>query len=231
MAGALPGAIPAPNLWRHPARYEVENRALDHAGRIDSALRRITAWTDATIVDVGCGSGFHLPVLAAEARSVVGVEPHAASAAAARRRTRDLPDVRVVQATAQSLPLADGSVDVALARWAYFFGPGCEPGLAEVARVVRRGGTAAVVDTDPSTSTWGRWFTLANPSHDARAVDAFFSRHGWATERLVTSFQFESRADLEAVAEIEFGAAAGQLVAGHRGTEVDVAVVIRVKRY
>ena len=41
-------------------------------------------------------------------------------------------------------PLPDASVDVVHARWAYFFGPGCEPGLAELDRVVRRGGTALV---------------------------------------------------------------------------------------
>ena len=55
--------------------------------------------------------------------------------------TRTSPSAR---ALAEALPVPDASVDVVHARWAYFFGPGCEPGLAELDRVVRRGGTAIV---------------------------------------------------------------------------------------
>ena len=64
----------------------------------------------------------------------------------------------MVQGAAQAIPLPDASVDVAQARWAYFFGPGCEPGLRDLARVMRRGGTAFVIDNDPTRSTFGRWF-------------------------------------------------------------------------
>lgn len=127
-SGALPGAIPSPNLWRHPVEYEIENSAFDPDGTVDAALRALAPWAGARMLDVGCGTGFHLARLAAEAASVVGVEPHPRLAAAARRRTRSLPNVRVLDATAQCLPLADDTVDVAIARWAYFFGPGCEPG-------------------------------------------------------------------------------------------------------
>ena len=67
------------------------------------------------------------------------------------------------QGTAQALPLPDASVDVVHARWAYFFGPGCEPGLAELARVVRRGGTAFVIDNDATRSTFGGWFRRGYP--------------------------------------------------------------------
>ena len=61
---------------------------------------------------------------------------------------RTLPNVEVRQGTAQRLPVPDSSIDVMHARWAYFFGPGCEPGLAELDRVMRRGGTAFVIDND-----------------------------------------------------------------------------------
>ena len=73
------------------------------------------------------------------------------------------------------MPVADSSVDVANARWAYFFGPGCEPGLAELDRVMRRGGTAFIIDNDSSTSTFGRWFRTGYPTVSARSVDTFFS--------------------------------------------------------
>ena len=65
-------------------------------------------------------------------------------------------------------------VDVAHARWAYFFGPGCEPGLAELDRVVRRGGAAFVIDNDATRSTFGGWFRRALPRYDPVAVERFW---------------------------------------------------------
>ncbi len=133
------------------------------------------------MLDVGCGTGFHLPRFATTARSVVGVEPHPDLLALARRRTRALPSVTVHQGTAQALPLPEASVDVVHARWAYFFGPGCEPGLAELSRVVRRGGVALVVDNDPTRSTFGGWFRRGYPDVDPTAVELVFSGgdRGW----------------------------------------------------
>ena len=111
--------------------------------------------------------------------TVIGVEPHPPLVALARRRTRRLDHVEVRPGTAQALPLPDASVDVVHARWAYFFGPGCEPGLRELDRVVRRGGTAFVVDNDGSRSTFGRWFRQGYPTVDPDEVERFWSAQGW----------------------------------------------------
>ena len=100
-------------------------------------MESLADWSGRDVLDLGCGSGFHLPRFAATARTVTGVEPHADLLALARRRTTSLANVTVAAGTAQSVPLPDASVDVVHARWAYFFGPGCEPGLAELDRVVR----------------------------------------------------------------------------------------------
>src|SRR3954452_13062212 len=142
----LRGAVPSPNIWNTPQVYEVENRAVDPDGVADAAMRAIRPWTGSTVLDIGCGTGFHLPAFAAEAARVIGVEPHRGLARQAARRCSELANVTVRTATAQDLPLPDASVDVAVARWAYFFGPGCEPGLRELSRVVRRGGAAFVID-------------------------------------------------------------------------------------
>ena len=49
-------------------------------------------------------------------------------------RPKRLPNVSVLTGMAESLPVPDASVDVVHARWAYFFGPGSEPGLPDSAR-------------------------------------------------------------------------------------------------
>ncbi|GAA1135153.1 class I SAM-dependent methyltransferase [Nocardioides aquiterrae] len=227
-----PGARPSPNIWHHTATYEVENRAVDPDGAIERAMRAVDSWDGRTVLDLGCGTGFHLPWFAATAASVVGVEPHADLVALARRRTRRLPNVSVLQGTAQSLPLADASVDVVHARWAYFFGPGCEPGLAELDRVVRRGGTAFVIDNDPTRSTFGAWFRRGYPEVDPAAVERFWSTRGWTRTPVDMRWSFSSRADLEAVVRIEFTReVADEVLAAHEGTEVDYAVNLWWRRF
>lgn len=189
-------------------------------------MRSLGDWAGRDLLDLGCGTGFHLPRFAATAHRVVGVEPHPDLVALARRRTRRLENVTVLQGTAQAVPLPASSVDVVHARWAYFFGPGCEPGLAELARVVRRGGVAFVIDNDPSRSTFGAWFRRGYPHLPPPAeVERFWSRHGWTRHPLDVSWRFASRADLESVVAIELPQpVAAQVLAEHEGTEVDYAV-------
>jgi SAM-dependent methyltransferase len=226
---ALPvpqGTRPSPNIWHHPATYEVENRAVDPDGLLWSAMHERADWTGRDLLDVGCGTGFHLPRFAQTAASVVGVEPHPDLVALARRRTQALPNVTVRQGTAQALPLPDSSVDVVHARWSYFFGPGCEPGLAELDRVVRRGGVAMVIDNDPTRSTFGEWFRRGyRDVPDPATVERIWSVRGWTRTPVDMGWRFSSRADLEAVVRVEFDArTADAVLAGHEGTEVDYAV-------
>ena len=223
--------MPSPNIWHHTATYELENRAADPDGRLWSTLQSLASWEARDVLDLGCGSGFHLPLFAATARSVVGVEPHPDLVALARRRTRRLASVSVGQGVAQAIPLPDASVDVVHVRWAYFFGPGSEPGLAEIDRVVRRGGTALVIDNDATRSTFGGWFRRGYPDVDPVAVERFWSTRGWTRTPVDMGWRFASRADLEAVVRIEFAPeVADAVLAEHAGLEVDYAVNVWSKR-
>ncbi|WP_067481044.1 class I SAM-dependent methyltransferase [Actinomadura hibisca] len=232
MAEIAPGAVPSPNIWNSPQVYEIENRAVDPDGALESAMRRLRPWSGATVLDLGCGTGFHLPMFAREAARVVGVEPHAGLAAAARRRVHDLANVTVRVGAAQALPLPDSSVDVVHVRWAYFFGPGCEPGLAELDRVIRRGGAAFVIDNDATRSTFGGWFRQGLPSYDPAAVERFWTRRGFQREPLMIKWAFRSREDLAAVLRIEFPEElAARFLGEHAGLEVDYAVNLWWRHY
>jgi SAM-dependent methyltransferase len=231
------GVIPSPNLWHHPQVYELENRGVDPDGVIEQGMRAIRGWAGAAVVDIGCGSGFHLPRFAAEAAQVTGVEPHPPLVALARKRVRGARtaaghEIRVRRGRAQSLPLPDASVDVAHARWAYFFGPGCEPGLAELHRVMRREGVAFVIDNDATRSTFGGWFRRQLPDYDPAAVERFWAAQGFTRQPLDIRWDHASRADFEAVVGIEFPPElAGQILDSHPGTGVDYAVNLFWRRY
>jgi len=226
--------IRSPNIWDSPDVYELENLASDRAGVIDTTIDALHPLTGADVVDIGCGTGFHLPRLAWRGARVVGVEPHLPLVASARARLADAGTraASVLAGDAEALPLADASVDIVHARWAYFFGAGCEPGLAEVARVLRRGGIAVVVDNDVTRSTFGAWFSRAYPAYDPVAVQRFWDRQGFTTERLTIDWTFDHRDDLEAVTRIELPPGpADEVLAAHEGLTVDYAVALRWKRF
>lgn len=227
-----PGAIPSPNIWHHPQVYEVENRAVDRAGAITALMESLAPWEGRDLLDIGCGTGFHLPLFAAKARAVTGVEPHGDLAALARRRVRRLDNVTVAHGSAAALPLPDESVDVMHARWAYFFGPGSEPGLAELDRVMRPGSRAFVIDNDPTRSTFGDWFRRGYPQVDYVETAAFWADRGWRRHGVEMAWTFDTREDLESVVRIEFPAnVAEEILAGHEGTEVDYAVNVWTRGY
>ena len=226
--------IRSPNIWDSPDVYELENLAADRAGVIDTTIDALHPLRGADVLDIGCGTGFHLPRFAARGARVVGVEPHLPLVHRARQRlaAQGEQPASVLAGDAEALPVANATIDVAHARWAYFFGAGCEPGLAELARVLRPGGIAVVVDNDVTRSTFGAWFRRSYPAYDPVAVQRFWDRQGFTTEYLTIEWTFERRADLEAVARIELPpATADEVLAAHDGLTVDYAVALRWRRF
>jgi SAM-dependent methyltransferase len=225
-ASWLPGVHPAGNIQDDPDVYEVENRAADPDQLIEQAMRSIHDWRDALVVDLGCGTGFHLPRFSPAARHVFGIEPHGPSRLRAMRRCVDLglTNVSILTGSAERIPIADATIDVVHARFAYFFGPGSEDGVREVMRILRPGGAAFIIDNDRRHGTFSTWLARSSwaPPVSADEVESFWAGQGFQCLRIVSAWRFECRADLEAVVRIEFPPAlAEQVIAEHTRTTVD----------
>ena len=228
----LPGVHVAPNIQGDPALYEIENRALDPAGRITAAMASIAPWDDRVVLDLGSGTAFWAQTFQPAARHVVCVEPHGPSRALATARIARAgwTTVDSLVGSAAWIPLRDGSVDLVHARFAYFFGPGCEPGLAEVERVLAPGGTCIVIDNDLRAGTFAGWLAEVYP-RDIDAVEAFWADQGFTKTVVRSCWRFERRSDLEAVVALEFGEHAERLLRGHEGLEVDYSFALYHRRY
>ncbi len=225
---------PSPNIWNWPEVYELENRAQDATGVLRRSVEARCDVRGRDVLDVGCGDGYHLAGFARLARSVVGVEPYEPLVTRARRRLYGLTGVEHVDVrcgAAQALPAESASVDVVHARTAYFFGPGCEPGLREVDRVLRPGGTLLVVDLDTGFSPYGEWMRADVPALDPVRIEEFFAHHGFDSASVVAEWRFEDRASLKRVLGIEFSAAvAARAVNSVVGTSLHVGYRVRTRQ-
>jgi SAM-dependent methyltransferase len=200
----LPDFRHAPNQGGNIELYEVENRALDPDGHVLAAMRARAPWAGRTLLDLGCGSGYWLGRYAGEAAEVIGVEPDPRLLPLAAARD---PRARVLRGSAEHIPLEDLSVDVVHARFAYFFPPGCDTGLAEVMRVLRPGGTLVAVGNDLQAGEFAGLLRAAEGAlvpAGGQETDAWWAARG-ADRTTVRSFwRFTSRADFEAVLRMEF---------------------------
>lgn len=230
--GWLPEVHPSPNIQGDPDLYEIENRAIDPAGALAGTLARVAPLTDRVVVDLGAGTGFWVPGLARDAQHVFAVEPHGPSRVRMMSRlvAEGVERASVVAGSAARTHLSGSSVDVVMARFAYFWGPGCEPGLAEAQRILRPGGTVVIIDNDLRTCRFAEWAQGVYP-RGPDAIDAFWAARGFAAESVRSSWRFERRDHLERVVALEFGAHAPRLLAGHDGLEVEVVYRVFWRRF
>ncbi|HEY2203778.1 MAG TPA: class I SAM-dependent methyltransferase [Pseudonocardia sp.] len=194
----VPG-IPEENYWfrRHEAAY------LWLAGRCAAAV----------VLEAGCGEGYGAALLAARARTVLGLDYDALTAAHVARR---YPAVCAVRGNLAHLPLADGAVDV-VANLQVIEHLWDQPGfLAECARVLRPGGELLVTTPNRITFSPGR-DTPLNPFHTRELAAA-------ELDELLVAAGFE----VIGLLGLHHGPALRALDAAHGGSliEAQVAVVL-----
>lgn len=133
---------------RWSADYDATDNPMVAAARWSLAQRPL-AVANTDVVELGCGTGRHAPLLlAAGARSFTGVDGSAGMLAVAQRRLVD-PRVRWLHAELHTVPLPAASCDVVLVVLVLEHLADVAPMLAEAARLLRPGGTLRLVDIHP----------------------------------------------------------------------------------
>jgi len=101
-----------------------------------------------TVLELACGAGIGLGLLAGEAAKVIGGDIDPENVVTAQSVASRYPNVTVQTMDAQSIPLADNSVDVVLLYEAIYYIPDVNRMLAEVRRVLSPGGVIIVVSAN-----------------------------------------------------------------------------------
>lgn len=131
-----------PEVYEEFAQVEKRPNAVDHLCQHFPLAGKVVA-------DVAAGTGASTFKLAQHAAFVIGIEPEAAmrAIAVAEQRARGVANVRFEAGTAESLPLADRSVDAVVAVTSA--NPDVAAFATECARVVRPGGLVLRIDIAP----------------------------------------------------------------------------------
>ena len=183
----------------------------------DAAVAAVAEANPERVVDVGCGIGDLTERLAREADvPVVAVDlsPRMAELAQAR----GLP---AVNGDIERLPFRDGTFDAVLANRVLYHLPDLDAGLAELARVLRRGGrlVAVVYRIDHLAELWDV------VGHDPLADPTFVAENG--EDPLRRHFEPVERRDVTGTARFRSGAAVRRFLGAYGDfSDVDLSAAL-----
>jgi ubiquinone/menaquinone biosynthesis C-methylase UbiE len=157
--------------------------------------RKCVEGISGTVLEVGFGSGLNLPHYPRDVRKLYAVEPAEEAWKLAGEAVAAAPfPVEWVGATAESLPLPEGCVDVVVSTFTLCTIPDASSALREVRRVLRPGGVFRFVEHGRATDDRrvARWQDLLTPvqkrlaggCHLNRRIESLITEAGLRIERM-----------------------------------------------
>lgn len=142
----------------HAGAWDAMHESFYDETVVEALAARCGLGGDGHIVDVGTGTGFVAGGLSGRAGHVTGTDTSLGMLAQARTNLDGLgiDTVTLIEAPADQLPLEDETADAAVANMVLHHAPDPAVMLAEMARVVRPGGTVAITDCVRHAHEWMR---------------------------------------------------------------------------
>jgi len=182
----------------------------DYQGNLLPALEALTPLRGRDVIDLGSGTGRLACLLTPLAASVCAFDLNHAmlSVAAGRLRASGLTNWTVAVADHRAVPLPSACADVLVSGWSVCYlavwNPGdwqaqLERGLAELRRLLRPGGTMALIET------LGTGVEAPDPPPQMLNYLGYLDTHGFRRTEIRTDYRFEDRAQAEELARFFFG--------------------------
>lgn len=152
--------------------------------------QRVLAAAEGRVLEIGAGSGVNLPFYTSRATEVLGLEPHPKLHAMAERS-----GLRVIQGSAEAIPLDSASVDTVVTTWTLCSIPNVDAALSEMHRVLRPGGRLLFVEhglaPDAGVQRWQHrltplWKHVAGGCHLDRDIPELIGSAGFRIDHLDT---------------------------------------------
>jgi ubiquinone/menaquinone biosynthesis C-methylase UbiE len=180
--------------WILPALIDLSMRNK----RLRPYRERVAGAAEGRVLDVGVGSGLNLPFYARQAREVFGLDPSPQLLERARRNMprTDVP-VRLLEGSAERIPLADRSMDTIVMTWTGCSIPAIGTALVEMRRVLKVDGRLLFVEhgraPEPGVARWQDrldplWLKFSGGCHLNRKIDDLLAEAGFRIDRLETSY-------------------------------------------
>lgn len=167
------------HIFNHePAKYDRLVMAEDYQGKLAKAVLDVMEVdSTATVADLGSGTGRVAFLVAPHVRQVYGVEPVAAMREFAQNKAAKdgIRNVHFLSGEHKRLPLADESVDAIVEGWAFLrayrtsfpeWRAEFQSIWDEARRVLRPGGTIAVIETMGTFDLWNSVPEAISPLYD-----------------------------------------------------------------
>ena len=121
--------------------------------------RRVIGAAEGRVLEIGIGSGLNLPLYGPPSARSSGWSPRPNCCAWRATRAAAAPvPVELLEASAETLPLDDASVDTVVTTWTLCTIPDAPRALAEMRRVLRPGGALLFVEhgraPEPGVARW-----------------------------------------------------------------------------
>lgn len=159
--------------------------------------QRLVREAEGRVLEIGFGSGLNMPHYATTL-AVIGLDPsHLALSMARNSAQTGLRSIGLLEASAETIPLARHSVATIVSAWTMCSIPDVARALGEVRRVLKPSGRLLFVEhgrsPDASVAKWQDrltpiWKHVAGGCHLNRAVSALVEQAGFRIERLETGY-------------------------------------------
>ena len=156
--------------------------------------RRVIGAAEGKVLEIGIGSGLNLSLYRPPVRLVIGLDPSTELLRMARGRARGAPvPVEILQASAETLPFDDFSMDTVVMTWTLCTIADARQALTEIRRVLKPGGALLFIEhgraPELGVARWQDrldplWSRIAGGCHLNRKMDDLISGSGFRIDFL-----------------------------------------------
>jgi SAM-dependent methyltransferase len=175
-------------------------RLIDLAMRNKQLLpfrERVIGAAEGRVLEIGVGSGRNLPFYRPPAKEILALEPSPKLVAMARGAADSGMPVLFLEASAETIPLDDGTVDSVVTTWTLCSIPQAASALGEMRRVLRPGGKLLFAEHGLAPSASVRWWQdrltpawqrLSGGCHLNRPIRSMIEDAGFRIDRIETGY-------------------------------------------